>query len=142
MFRQFATKIQVADLFDLHPLQIVGLLERVWNRRVHDFDDPLGHPDNRSLVNELTVPFPKIRVRPPDDDNAPPIELDPLPDSQSEDSQNLRWDHLIYAYMVENTRMFDIFRRVVFEMAHGEKLGTPTPEAQRWLRNTEELFFK
>jgi len=130
MFRQIATRIQVADLFDLHPLQIVGLLERVWTRRLRE-TDPLGHPDNRSLVNELPVSFPPLNKD----------RVDPLPTSDSSEIP-LRWDHLIYAYMVENTRMFEIFRRVVFEMVHGEKLGTPLPDAQRWLRTTEELFFK
>jgi hypothetical protein len=137
MFRQIATRLQVAQLFDLHPLQIVGLLERVWNRRIQDNDpntgDPLGHPDNRSLLNEAPVSFPPLSRN----NNDP----DPLPRGGNTDYP-LRWDHLIYAYMVENTRMFEIFRRVVFEMVHGEKLGTPLPDAQRWLRNTEELFFK
>ncbi len=53
------------------------------------------------------------------------------------------WDHLIYAYMVENTRVYEIFRRVVHEFLHGEKLGAPTsPDTQAWLRATEELFFR
>jgi hypothetical protein len=52
------------------------------------------------------------------------------------------WDHLIYAYMIENTRIFEIFRRVLHEFLHGEKLGVPTAGAQHWLRNTEELFYR
>lgn len=52
------------------------------------------------------------------------------------------FNHLIYAYMIENTRIYEIFRRVVYEVATGEKLGIPsTADAQRWLRITEELFF-
>jgi hypothetical protein len=51
------------------------------------------------------------------------------------------WDHLIYAYMIENTRIYEIFHRVVHELLHGEKLGTPSSETQLWLRNTEELFY-
>ena len=35
------------------------------------------------------------------------------------------WDHLIYAYMVENTRVYEIFRRVLEEYAYGERLGVP-----------------
>ncbi|MCZ7638674.1 MAG: hypothetical protein M5U12_23025 [Verrucomicrobia bacterium] len=50
--------------------------------------------------------------------------------------------HLIYAYMIENTAIYEIFQRVVNEFVHGEKLGIPvTSAAQAWLRNTEELFF-
>jgi hypothetical protein len=52
------------------------------------------------------------------------------------------WDHLIYAYMVENTRAYEIFRRVLEEYAYGERLGVPTAEAQRWLRTTEQLFYR
>jgi hypothetical protein len=35
------------------------------------------------------------------------------------------WDHLIYAYMIENTRIYGIFRCVLREFLHGEKLGMP-----------------
>ncbi len=52
------------------------------------------------------------------------------------------WDHLIYAYMVENTRAYEIFRRVLEEYAYGERLGVPTNESQRWLRTTEALFYR
>ena len=52
------------------------------------------------------------------------------------------WDHLIYAYMIENTRIYEIFRRVLYEFLYGEKLGVPLPDAQDWLRNTEELFYR
>jgi len=52
-------------------------------------------------------------------------------------------DHLIYAYMIENTRIYEIFEKVIFEFLHGEKLGFPTrPGTVRWLRATEELFYK
>jgi hypothetical protein len=52
------------------------------------------------------------------------------------------WDHLIYAYMIENTRVYEIFRRVLEEYAYGERLGVPSDEGQRWLRTTEQLFHR
>ncbi len=52
------------------------------------------------------------------------------------------WDHLIYAYMIENTRVYEIFRRVLEEYAYGERLGVPSDEGQRWLRATEALFYR
>jgi hypothetical protein len=53
------------------------------------------------------------------------------------------WDHLIYAYMIENTRIYEVFRRVIWEFAHGERLGIPQRDAShQWLRTTEELFYK
>ncbi|HEU5253068.1 MAG TPA: hypothetical protein VFU16_07065 [Solirubrobacterales bacterium] len=51
------------------------------------------------------------------------------------------WDHLIYAYMIENTRVYEIFRRVLEEYAYGERLGVPEGAAQQWLRTTEQLFY-
>lgn len=51
-------------------------------------------------------------------------------------------NHLIYAYMVENTRSYEIFRRVAWELLHGERLGQPlSPTTHQWLRTTEALFF-
>jgi hypothetical protein len=57
-------------------------------------------------------------------------------------TRGVRWDHLMYAFMIGNTRIRPIFRRVVHELLHGEKLGVPSEATQLWLRNTEELFFR
>lgn len=128
MFRQLATRIPLTQLFDLHPVQLASLLERIWGRQRHSAT--LGHPNNRSNVNELPPWLPDVIP-------------DPLPPADGEGRlPPLRWDHLIYAYMIENTRIYEVFRRVVFEYLHGEKLGTPLEDAQRWLRTTEELFYK
>lgn len=54
---------------------------------------------------------------------------------------NMSWDHLIYSYMIENTRIFEIFDRVLREYEGGERFETPTPEAALWLRTTEALFY-
>jgi hypothetical protein len=51
------------------------------------------------------------------------------------------WDHLIYAYMVENTRAYEIFRRVLEEYLYGETLAVPSLAGERWLRTTEQLFY-
>lgn len=50
--------------------------------------------------------------------------------------------HLIYAYLVENTRISQIFEKLIFLMMHDEKLGKPTPVPFQWIVNTENLFFK
>jgi hypothetical protein len=53
----------------------------------------------------------------------------------------ITWDHLIYAYMIENCRAYEILRRVAWELLHGERLGLPlTPTTHQWLRTTEALF--
>jgi len=51
------------------------------------------------------------------------------------------WKHLIYAYAIENTRIVEVFRRVLSEMLTGERLGRPNATVLSWLRTTEEMFF-
>jgi hypothetical protein len=111
------------DLLSSHPFQIASQLEDVWDRRLGasaPTTDP-GGPANRSRVKGFPVELLPFTARPPE--------------------VSFRWDHLVYAYMVENTRLYEIFRRVLHELLHGEKLGTPTPESVAWLRTTEELFY-
>ena len=61
--------------------------------------------------------------------------------ASASDARGLMWEHLIYAYMIENTRVYEVFRRVIHELVHGEKLGPARQATQSWLRNTEMLFF-
>ena len=57
-------------------------------------------------------------------------------------------DHLIYAYMVENTRIFDIYHRALQALIEGERLGVPPDQPGNplnivpWLRATEQLFYR
>jgi hypothetical protein len=51
------------------------------------------------------------------------------------------WDHLIYAYAIENTRAAQILARVVRAFRSGEGLGIPSVATQRWLDATETLLF-
>lgn len=54
--------------------------------------------------------------------------------------------HLIYAYLVENTRIVQIMEKLLILYQHDEKLRkATTPEnrmAFQWMMNTEHLFFK
>ncbi|HXT14194.1 MAG TPA: hypothetical protein VN706_01105 [Gemmatimonadaceae bacterium] len=52
------------------------------------------------------------------------------------------WSHLIYAYMIENTGIVEIFRRVLQSWISDEKLPPPSIETQYWIRASEDLFFK
>ena len=51
------------------------------------------------------------------------------------------WDHLAYSYVLENTRIVQILRRVVREYRSGEGLGIASVATQRWLDITETLLF-
>ncbi len=139
MFRHFARILPAEKLVNLHPAQLTGLLETIWNGRLHPSDPtasgapPLGHPDHRSNIPGIVLP--QIPVADPANS-----DIDALARALSR--RGWIWDHLIYAYMIENTRIYEIFRRVVHELLHGEKLGVPSAATHLWLRNTEELFYR
>ena len=137
MFRHFATLVNdPKELFNAHPFELVWLLEEVWrNPENNDPNKPLGHPDRRSNLQAMASY----------NDEWPPLSgglgrIIITTAGGDETLRRFRWDHLIYAYMIENTRVYEIFRRAVYEFMHGEKIGTPTDQSQQWLRNTEELF--
>lgn len=56
--------------------------------------------------------------------------------------------HLIYAYLIENTRITQIMERLIYLYQHDEVLGiassgnTVNQNAFQWISNTENLFFK
>ena len=52
------------------------------------------------------------------------------------------WKHLKYAYLVENTRSYDIQAKVIQWALTDEAFGTLSDESFRWLRLTEDLFFR
>jgi hypothetical protein len=146
MFRFFTTQLGVdsLDVSQLHPAVIEGLLERSWNSRVALPAARLGHPDRRSDVpgrpDQLVAPSIAFAVprMPPGVGN---IDV-PNMAATIQGFGGIRWQHLIYAYMIENTRLLEIFRRVILNCQTGERLGVITPASQRWLWTTEELFFR
>ena len=137
MFRRFAGQIPGGALaiFRCHPSVLKTLLEVAWDNRMQPPNDlPLGHPYHRSNISAIPAYWldplrNSANIEPPQEGETP----EPIP---------VLWDHLIYAYMIENTKIYEIFRKVIHEFLHGEKLGAPLPEAQHWLRNTEELFYR
>ena len=54
----------------------------------------------------------------------------------------LIWHHLVYAYLIESTGVFEIFAEVVRRLLVGETLVTLSSASNQWLRATEDLFFK
>jgi hypothetical protein len=156
MFRTFARFLPngARDLVRLHPSDLTAVLELAWDRRSDRQDLELGHPFRRSDFLSFGTTWFGSRALTPPAPTPPPGQ----PDLNQIINAIIRacpvlWDHLIYAYMIENTRIYEIFRRVVHEFLHGEKLGVPgtergppgvleTAESQRWLRTTEELFYR
>ena len=129
-------EVRANELFMLHPSELSALLEMAWSFREKDGGKPLGTPRHRSDLSDIPESILKLFNTP----SPPNFMYDANLSAIGKNS--VLWDHLIYAYMVENTRVFDIFRKVLYEFLHGEKLGTPQDaETQAWLRNTEEMFY-
>jgi hypothetical protein len=150
MFRFFINPggVSMQDLSDLHPSILEALLERSWNFQLNTPALPLGHPDHRSDVpgrpNALlnpTLAFQVPRI-PPRAGNINVPALDAVIAPPPPAPPGIRWHHLIYAYMIENTRVTEVFRRVVDGFLHGERMSTLSAQSQRWLWTTEELFFR
>jgi hypothetical protein len=162
MFRAFAKFMPggARDLVQFHPSDLTAVLELAWDHRPHNNPPPgsllaLGDPFHRSdlfdssntWIGSQFLPSTSPAATPP----PPQTVLGHPPDPDLRDivtairaaACGVVWDHLIYAYMIENTRIYEIFRRVVHEFLHGEKLGVPgSAQSQRWLRTTEELFYR
>ena len=68
----------------------------------------------------------------------PPLVSKPVPAK----ALLVSWEHLIYAYLIENTLIYEVFAKVIREYVSGESLGPPDAEAARWLRLTEALFYR
>lgn len=100
-------------LTEFRPLQVLDFLEGYWQSAAPALQAPPDEARGQDLDQPILTP--------------PNLGL-PL-------------HHLAYAYMLENTRLIDIMRRVVWEYRHGERLPPPTGATQRWLHVTEELFF-
>ena len=160
MFRRIAGQIPngALALFRCHPLELSTLLEVAWQRRAHgigtnlDLGDPARRSDIGPIPDAWLEPLRQaVNIVPPTGQNGQSV-LDNTtfqnafglldPSNPEKGRRSVFWDHLIYAYMIENTRIYEIFLRVIYEFLSGEKFGVPLPDAQHWLRNTEELFYR
>jgi hypothetical protein len=140
--------VQKAPLavFLLHPLALARFLEEAWFVR--------DNRDQKRPSLALDDPaLPISSVHPPGSRSSALAQLQSFLDNWVKNVGDSiyplpcrvgtgLWDHLIYAYMIENTRIYEIFRRVIFEYAHGERLDVPSSQGEHWLRATEDLFYK
>ncbi|MEV0254031.1 hypothetical protein AB0H82_07110 [Streptomyces sp. NPDC050732] len=139
MFRQLTRQIPGGAelLFRLHPIDLTSLLEQAWTFQRNDLSQPVGHPDHRSDIPGLPERLQQLFEG---FDRNRRVFSSTSPDDCR--PGYVRWEHLSYAYMLESTRLLEIFRRVVALYREGEELGVPSNGAEHWLRNTEELFFR
>jgi hypothetical protein len=119
MFHSFAHNHSHAhDILTAHPLVIAALKEDVWNR----------NPE--SAASPFRAWPPRMIERIYDDFN---VQID-LP-------RRVRWDHIIYAYLLEKTGMVRIFKAVKESLEACEDLTPPSVETQQFWRNTNAMFY-
>lgn len=137
MFRNLATLLspgvtsesaRAENLMDRHPVQLFRYLDESWSNggvaRLTSLTNAfLGEDEN--IISILRRPT-----------------FLPEPSGFGLLAERQPWEHLIYAYLLENTGMFRIFRRVVEMYAVGEALEVPVERTRQWLRTTEELLLR
>ncbi len=117
-------------VLSLHPMQVSRYLEESWSASTGTLTIP------REEIPGSLIP----QERDSGVDRNMPATIPNLPPGTYPFAPAV-WDHLIYAYMIENTRVFEIFRRVLEEYFIGELLDVPSPAGQLWIRTTEALFY-
>lgn len=144
MFRQLARDLgglsKIIEKY--HPFELAQYMDIVWSKRktgsTHMKLGLTALPLYLYEKNEVWIDVVQARKNKAAEKNS-----DKRPAEDAGKLENVEWDHLIYAYMIENTRIFEVFTKVLREFIHGEKLGHPNlPGTQKWLHITEELFYK
>jgi hypothetical protein len=157
MFRNLARLLPLPEqLFDIHPLQLSRWLDEAWAtaQTVPDIGinvtpqpptPPAPFLGDPAIITAIDLPLPSPTGRPfpvPSGITTGSVETfsgEPFPFPTS---PGLIADHLIYAYLVESTGVVEIMAEVVRRFAVGETLNPVGIAATRWLRTTEELFFR
>lgn len=112
----------VAQKMDYCAYEDAAAIETAILRHWYDVNDQVNY-DSNGVTPFGTVPVPAI-------DRYASFEL----------SSNY---HLIFAYLIENTRLFQIMERMIERYLTDEEFGIAEDNrAFNWIQNTERLFFK
>ena len=149
------------SLFLYHPLQISALAETFWRNRYNAWSPAggagspfvawpeaatqalLSDPPNTGYIlgydpaTNFPNPNPTGQLFMPAGETFQP----PLGQPGIANPGDANFDHLIYAYLIENTRIYDIFAKVLETYMFTEQLPSPSFAAQQFLRNTEYLLY-
>jgi len=162
MFRQLVgpggNLDNINSLFVYHPLQISALVESVWLNRNNAASSPTmaafvpwapevawpilnadyftGYDWSGGTPVKIPAGFsmPGTFVLPKDQPGLGSVAPPGLP------THSTNWDHMIYAYVIENTRIVEIFSKVLETYMFTEQLETPSPASQLFWRNVEFLI--
>lgn len=146
MFRALANLFPGADvaarsrgLFEVHPAQLVRFLEDAW--RTPAGLPPLGglpagapFVGDPAIVGALQLPTGMLEsgVVPTSPGTFTPPGANPSP---------IVMHHLMYAYLIESTGVFEILAEVLRRVLRGESLPQLQPATLAWARSTEDLFY-
>jgi hypothetical protein len=156
MFRYLAKKFvpptgppeAKAKVFLVHPLQLSRWLEVAWAAAPNV---PILGPDpnqtsdaqqlgSPTVILDFDLPELLLRELEPGVDLADPGTWTNTP--QNRHTTPLLWDHLIYAYLIESTGVYEIIARILGRIVRGETLGRLQPATLQWARATEELLLR
>ncbi|GIF23447.1 hypothetical protein BJ973_004059 [Actinoplanes tereljensis] len=143
MYRHLAAKFaSPSDLFLVHPLQLSRWLETAWaaapNVPVIGTTPALAQLGSPTVIADFDMPEALLKTLEPGVNLARPGDFTP-PGRQN---TPLLWDHLIYAYLVESTGIYEILAKILTRIVRGETLGRLRPETLQWARVMEELLFR
>ncbi|HZC99991.1 MAG TPA: hypothetical protein VFA46_07310 [Actinomycetes bacterium] len=152
------------QVFLIHPVQLSRWLDEAWAGVAAIPPLPIGSPPGGppllgsiDIVDALDLP--QQPLTPPPLLLPSGIVLDDVTDLASAQAAvdtwaeqlgptaatgriGLLWHHLSYAYVIESTGIFEIFAEIVRRLVVGETLGELSPASIKWVRATEELFFR
>lgn len=114
-----AARVAISQQLTLSPASQVGLyLEYIWQQNNHE---PRALPVGAQ--NRLALAMIRAGLAAPK-------------------AAGFGWFHLIYAYLLENTRMYELFGRVIRAFNDGETLGIANANTRVWVSTTEAVFYR
>jgi hypothetical protein len=144
MYRYLANRFSPpSQLFLVHPIQLSRFLETAWstatNVPVLDGIAKARQLGSATVIEDFAMPS-NLRLADfdPGIDPTDPNKYTP-PDRNT---APLLWDHMVYAYLIESTGIYEIIAAILSRIARGETLGKLSPETLQWARATEELLFR
>jgi hypothetical protein len=150
MYRYLAKRFSPpSQLFLVHPLQLSRFLETAWTEAtkvpVLGQNTRTRELGSTTVIGDFAMPLELLLSDfDPGIDPADPNSFKPTPPSQPPDPTQppLLWDHMVYAYLIESTGIYEIIAAILGRIARGETLGKLSPETLQWARATEELLFR
>jgi hypothetical protein len=140
---QFSPALPPETLFLVHPLQLSRWLEAAWLAAPNvpvlgettSSNQQLG---STTVVTDFGLPRDLMKLLEPGIDLTDPKHYAP----PGEDVKPLLWDHVIYAFLIESTGIYEVIAQILSRIVRGETLGRLRPETLQWARATEELLFR